>query len=101
MLRAWIDILPYFIVKRLAKWLCPAIRVTPKDELILFEIHSGEYLLVNKDKYRKEKEEKEKKERLKREKKLRNARRKIYDLLDEFPELKEELRNALGDADGD
>ena len=88
MIRKWVKILPFFVVKRIAQWLELTYLVTPKEKFYLLEIDDGEYLLFSEEKYK----EMKAKEEEKRNKKLEKARKKIHEILREFPELKEEFK---------
>jgi len=87
MIRSWVKILPYFIVKRIVQWLECTYIVAPKERLYLWVIDEGEYLLFSEKKYKEMKKKKENK----RKKKLEKARKKLYAILKEFPELRDEL----------
>ena len=91
MIRKWVKILPYFIVKRIVQWTECTYYVTPREKFYLWEIDNGEYLLLSEEKYNEMKRKEEDKQKKKREKKLEKARKEIYKILREYPELKDEL----------
>lgn len=90
-LRKWVEILPFFIVKKLAWKLCQRHVVHPKDTLTVVEVTDGVFLLLTEKKYR----EIESKEEEKRKKKVDKARDKLRKILDEYPELEEELEYMI------
>ena len=98
MIRKWVKILPYFMVKRIVKWLECTVLVHPKEKLYLWVIDDGEYLLFSEKKYKEMKNKEEEKRQKKRQKKLKKARKKIMkakmtikEILREFPELEDEI----------
>ncbi|MCD6131544.1 MAG: hypothetical protein J7J61_05525 [Candidatus Hydrothermae bacterium] len=88
MIRKWVKLLPYVVVKRIVQWLECTYYVTPREELYLWEIDDGEYLLLSEEKYKEMKAIEEEK----RKKKLEKARKKLYKILEKYPELREELK---------